>query len=469
MKKSYTWDDVSGHNNRESCWVVLNNQIYDVTQFLPHHPGGSKAILNLTGADASEMFNMIHPRGTLEDNIDKLSLVGTLEDNQTSNKNEKKEVILPALEAMLNVDDFEKNAKNLLDQKTWAYYHSGSDDMVTKEFNNHVFKKVLLRPRVFKDVVNVDTSSSISGYKTSMPIFISPAAMARLAHPSGESGIANAAGEQGVAQIISNNASMRFEDIVDSGHENQKFFFQLYVQNDRSISEKILKSVINTGKCQGIVLTLDAPTPGKREADERIKNDGAVYSEASGNGKVNKEKEEGLGRALFAGTAADLTWQTTLPWLVDQLPQNYPIILKGVQTYEDALLAAAHPNVRGIILSNHGGRAMDSAQPPLLILQEIRHHAPEVFSQIEVHIDGGIKRGTDIVKALCLGATQVGIGRAALYSLAGYGSPGVRRMLENLQSELQTSMRLLGANNVSELSSKCVNTRMLDNIVYGKL
>jgi isopentenyl diphosphate isomerase/L-lactate dehydrogenase-like FMN-dependent dehydrogenase len=145
-----------------------------------------------------------------------------------------------------------------------------------------------------------------------------------------------------------------------------------------------------------------------------------------------------------------------------------PIILKGLQTYEDAVLAAAaSPQVAGIILSNHGGRAMDQSQPPLMVLQEIRQHAPHVFDKLEVYVDGGIKRGTDVVKALCLGARQVGIGRAALFGLSGYGSAGVARVLEILEQEISTAVRLLGCNSLDELGPHHVNTRQLDALVYG--
>ncbi|KAA8910346.1 hypothetical protein TRICI_004144 [Trichomonascus ciferrii] len=461
--------EVGKHNTKESCWVIIQGKVYDVTRFLKEHPGGQKAILKLAGKDATEEFDLIHPSGTLEDNASKIELVGEVDMSKVKEKGEKKEkkkVDLPALEAMLNLDDFEKTASKLLNDKAWAYYYSASDDLVSKRYNNEIYKSVLLRPRVFQDVTKVNTESSIGGYKTTLPVFVSPAAMARLAHPIGEKGIAHACGKQGVIQMVSNNASMKFVDIVkDPIVPDQKFFFQLYVQTDRKVSERLLKDIVATNLCQGIVLTLDAPTPGKREADERIKNDGASFSENSGMGKQH-EQSEGLGRALFAGTAADLTWRTTIPWLTEQLPAGMPIILKGLQAYEDAQTAAQYPQITGILLSNHGGRAMDSAQPPLMILREIRQYAPEVFDRLEVYVDGGIRRGTDVVKALCLGAKQVGIGRAALYSLAGYGELGVERVLQILREEIETAMRLLAVESVDQLGPQHVNTAQLDRLLY---
>jgi isopentenyl diphosphate isomerase/L-lactate dehydrogenase-like FMN-dependent dehydrogenase/predicted heme/steroid binding protein len=461
--------EVAKHNSKESCWVAIRGKVYDLTSFLNSHPGGVKAILSRAGTDVTEDFELLHAEGTLttlDPSCYKGEITGQFPTSQKGDLNEKSATALPALDAQLNLDDFEKTAQKVISPKGWAYYYSGSDDLVTKNLNSTIYSKVLLRPRIFVDVVKVDTSSSIQGLKTTLPLFVSPAAMARLAHPTGERGIAQACGAEGIVQMISNNASMRFIDIVkDPIDIDQKFFFQLYVQDDRAKSEKLLREVVDTGRCHGIVLTLDAPTPGKRELDERSKNDGSNFSENSSTGVTKLEKSEGLGRALFAGTAANLTWKD-LEWLAAQLPAGMPVILKGVQTYEDAVLAARHSRVKGILVSNHGGRALDQSQPALLILYEIRKYAPEVFDSVEVYVDGGIRRGTDVVKALCLGAKQVGVGRAALYGLAGYGPLGVQRTIEILRQEIETAMRLLGANSLSDLGPHYVNVRQLERLIY---
>jgi isopentenyl diphosphate isomerase/L-lactate dehydrogenase-like FMN-dependent dehydrogenase len=229
------------------------------------------------------------------------------------------------------------------------------------------------------------------------------------------------------------------------------------------VSEERLKQVVKTGRCHAVVLTLDAPVPGKRELDEKLKAVGTIFDPEN---PFQELGNVGIGQQMFAGTAADLTWKD-LKWLRNQLPQDMPIILKGIQTYEDAVLAAsASPQVTGIILSNHGGRAMDQSQPPLMVLQEIRKNSPEVFDKLEVYLDGGIRRGTDVVKALCLGAKQVGIGRPALYGLSGYGEPGVERVIQILRREVEIAMRLLGVHSVAELGPQHVNTKQLDNLVF---
>lgn len=158
---------------------------------------------------------------------------------------------------------------------------------------------------------------------------------------------------------------------------------------------------------------------------------------------------------MFAGTACDLTWTTTLPWLAKHT--DLPIVLKGVQTHEDAYMAAQHSTqIKGIILSNHGGRAADTAPTSIHTLLEIRKYCPQVFDKLEVWIDGGIKRGTDVVKALCLGATAVGLGRNALYGLSAGGQAGVERVFEILKAEVETAMRLLGAETINDLGLRHV-------------
>jgi L-lactate dehydrogenase (cytochrome) len=267
--------------------------------------------------------------------------------------------------------------------------------------------------------------------------------MARLAHPDGEWGIAQACEKYGAMQIISQNASMTPEQIVANATPTQVFGWQLYVQNERAKSEAMLVRIAALPAIKLICLTLDAPVPGKREHDERGKNvgsnlpvraavqdDPSVSKTSTSAQTPSKPKNMGVGQSLFWGTAADLTWRTTLPWLAKHT--DLPIVLKGIQTHEDAYLASQYaPQVRAIILSNHGGRALDTAPPAVHTLLEIRKYCPEVFDRLEVWVDGGIKRGTDVVKALCLGARGVGVGRAALFGLGAGGKEGVGRVLES--------------------------------------
>ncbi|KAI1203904.1 mitochondrial cytochrome b2 [Nemania serpens] len=463
VEKLISAEEVAKHTAPESCWVVLYGNVYDVTEFLPSHPGGSKIILQLAGRDATEEYDPIHPPGTLEENLKPEAKLGRVDPTtlvQTTKpaaKEEKKKPESdddgpPPMETLLNLDEIEQVAEKQLSDKAWAYYWSAGDDLWSKKNNNTVYRDILLRPRVFVDCTTCDLTTTLLGkHKVGMPIFVSPAAMARLAHPDGEQGIARACSRFGAMQIISNNASMRPEQIVSDAKPGQTFGWQLYVQTDRAKSEAMLARINKMPDYfKFICLTLDAPVPGKRELDNKQNFKNAIG---------------GIGQQLFWGTAADLTWKTSLSWLAKHT--DLPIVLKGIQTHEDAYLAARYaPHVKGIILSNHGGRALDTAPPAIHTLLEIRKYCPEVFNHIDVWVDGGIKRGTDVVKALALGAKAVGIGRAALFGLGAGGQPGVERTLEILQAETETCMKLLGAKNVSELSPKFINTRKVERDIF---
>jgi isopentenyl diphosphate isomerase/L-lactate dehydrogenase-like FMN-dependent dehydrogenase len=409
-----------------------------VTEFLPEHPGGSKIILQLAGQDATESYDPVHPPGTLEENLKPSAKLGkinpaTLPKPKTDDTEQQQPEDGPVdMENLLNLDEIEAVATKKMSKKAWAYYYSAGDDLFSKSFNNTVYRQILLRPRIFVDCTRCDTSTTLLGHKVGIPLYVAPAAMARLGNPAGEHGIAKGISKFGAVQIVSNNSSMTPEQIVEGSLPGQIFGWQLYVQNDRKKSEAMLARINKmTDKYKFLVLTLDAPVPGKREDDEKSAQVASQLPAPSGVKAGQKaKKDEGVGKTLFFGTAADLTWKTTLPWLAKHT--SLPIVLKGLQTHEDAYLAMQYaPQVRAIILSNHGGRALDTAPPAVHTLLEIRKYCPEVFSKIEVWVDGGIKRGTDVVKALCLGARAVGVGRAVLFGLGAGGVEGVERTFES--------------------------------------
>ncbi|PNS20457.1 Cytochrome b2, mitochondrial [Sphaceloma murrayae] len=478
---------VQQHRSADSCWVILYGNVYDVTSFIPSHPGGSKIILQLAGTDATEEYDPIHPPGTLEESLPAEAKLGSFDtstlpamEKSPVEQGEVDEEGIPPLEDMLNLDDIEAAATKQLSRKAWAYYFSAADDLRSKSLNNTVYSSILLRPRIFVDCTRCDTSTTLLGYKVKVPFYVSPAAMARLGHPDGEHGIARACDTYKALQIISNNASQTPEQIVEGASPDQIFGWQLYVQTERKKSVDMLARIHKLPSVKFICLTLDAPVPGKREHDERTKNVGgnlpiraAVQDGSASSTKPSSAAAQsggsggggGVGKALFAGTAPDLTWKTTLPWLKKHT--DLPIVLKGIQTHEDAYMASLHaPLVKAIILSNHGGRAADTAPPAVHTLIEMRKYCPEVFDKIEVWVDGGIKRGTDVVKALCLGARAVGMGRAPLYGLGAGGQAGVERVLEIIKAETKTTMRLLGAEQIDQLGPQHVNARAVERDVY---
>ena len=454
--------------------MILYGKVYDVTNFIQDHPGGSKIILQLAGTDATEEYDPIHPPGTLEESLKPEQCLGTI-DESTLPKPESplpqqaaaEEEHIMTLDECLNLDDIEAVATKKISKKAWAYYYSAGDDLFSKYYNNHVFSKILLRPRIFVDCTRCDTSTVLLGHKLNVPIFIAPAAMARLGHPDGEHGMAKACAKYGALQVISHNASQTPEQIVAECAPDQMFGWQLYVQNERSKSEAMIARINKLPNVKFVCLTLDAPVPGKREHDERTKSASSKLSSGSADSGARDtdvgDAGGGVGRALFAGTAPDLTWPITLSWLAKHT--TLPIVLKGIQTHEDAYLASLHaPQVKAIILSNHGGRAVDTAPPAVHTLMEIRKYCPKVFDRVEVWVDGGIRRGTDVVKALCLGAKAVGVGRAPLWGLGAGGQAGVERVLEILKAEVETCMRLLGVERVEELGLQHVGRQLPNSI-----
>lgn len=461
------------HNTRESCWVILYGNVWDVTEFLPNHPGGANIVLKLAGKDATEEYDPIHPPGTLEDSLAPSKNLGPIDPNTLPEPVQAAKDIGPEpddsrpvpLSSLLNLDEIEAAATKKLSRKAWAYYYSAADDLHSKNLNNAAYRSILLRPRIFIDCRECDQSTTFLGHKLDTPIYVSPAAMARLAHPAGEQGIAKACSAFGALQIISNNASMTPEQIVADAPPSQIFGWQLYVQVERKKSEDMLARINKLDAIKFIVLTLDAPVPGKREEDERSKN--IVEDRDSDIKDAGGQKLKGgggIGQSLFAGTDPSLTWRETLSWLTKQTRK--PIVLKGLQTHEDAYLASQFPDIKGIILSNHGGRAADTAPPSIHTLLEIRKYCPEILQKLDIIVDGGIKRGTDVVKALCLGAKAVGVGRAPLFGLAAGGVEGVERVLEILRDETATAMRLLGVETVQGLGPRCINTRVLERDIY---
>ncbi|TKA59767.1 hypothetical protein B0A49_10873 [Cryomyces minteri] len=465
-------EDVQKHSSPEDCWIVVDGKVWDMTEFAPDHPGGAGIILRHAGRDATTSYSEIHAPSVIPDNLPPNKLIGRL-DASTINEewvkpppsktpqlqlNEK-----PPLSTLINAYDIEEVASRTLSKKTWAFYSSAATDCVTRDANKSMFDRMWWRPRILRNVRDVSTKTSILGCDVSLPLFVSPAAMARLVHPEGEKALARGCAAKGVAQCVSTNASFPLSEIVSEVPSTQPFFFQLYVNKDRSKSEALLRTVAALG-VKAIFLTVDAPVAGKREADERVKADEGLTTPMSGASSTNDAKGGGLGRIMSTYIDATLNWED-LKWL--RSCTNLPIVLKGVQTATDAK-AAMEAGVAGIVLSNHGGRSLDTSPPAILVLLECQRCCPEIFDRMEVYVDGGIRRGTDILKALCLGATAVGIGRHFLYSL-NYGQEGVEHFIELMRDELETSMRMIGITDLSQVHPGLVNTLDVDHLVPTSL
>lgn len=246
--------------------------------------------------------------------------------------------------------------------------------------------------------------------------------------------------------------------IIDAGVSNQTFVLQLYVNAEREKTTQLLHKSRELG-IKAIFVTVDAHVPGKREADERIAAEN-VTSAISGAVSGNDKKGGGMGRLMGSYVDRTLSWED-IPWIRDT--SRLPLVVKGIQTAADAK-KALQCGCHGIFLSNHGGRSLDTTQPSILTLLEIHRICPEVFKHMEVYIDGGITRGSDILKAICLGATAVGIGRPFLYSLV-YGQEGVEHLSQIFKDELETCMRHCGITYLDQAHPGLLNTSMIDHLV----
>ncbi|KAH7242108.1 FMN-dependent dehydrogenase-domain-containing protein [Fusarium tricinctum] len=482
--KRVTLDVLRQHNTATDCWIAVHSKVWDITHFVNEHPGGPEVLLNIAGSDATELYNDVHAPDIIEQ-LSNDKLMGLLEESAINRPAEplavedplppprspdktndlpetSKSKAAPPLDSILSAPDFEKAAQHTLTAKTWAFYSSAATDLVTHGKNKELVRRVMIRPRILRNVTNINFKTNILGFDSSAPFFISPAAMARLAHPDGELALSRAAAEQGIIQCISSNASFSLKSIVQAVPSSQPFFFQLYVNSNHEKTVELLKTVKDLG-VKAIFVTVDAPVPGKREADERAAQEQTIKSAISGGQSSKDKKGSGFGRLMAQYIDKSLSWDD-LSW-IREASGGLPIVLKGVQTAEDVVKAAEY-GVEGVLLSNHGGRSLDGAQASILVLLELRKNCPQIFNQLEVYIDGGFERGSDILKAVALGATAVGIGRPFLYSLI-HGQDGAEHLCNILKDELETSMRLCGITSLSQATPSLMNSLDIDHLVVG--
>lgn len=362
---------------------------------------------------------------------------------------------MPPLEACYNLMDFESVAREVMKKPAWAYYSSGADDEITMRENHSAYHKIWFRPRVLVDVEKVDITTTMLGIKSSIPFYVTATALGKLGHPEGEVILTRGAHKHQVIQMIPTLASCSFDEICDARvEEDQPQWLQLYVNKDREITKRIVQHAEKRG-CRGLFITVDAPQLGRREKDMRSKFDDTGSSVQSTSGE-NVDRSQGAARAISSFIDPSLSWKD-IPWFLSIT--KMPIILKGVQRVEDVLTAIEY-GVHGVVLSNHGGRQLDFARSGIEVLAEVMPVLREkgLENKLEIFVDGGIRRATDIIKALCLGAKGVGIGRPFLFAMSAYGLPGVDRAMQLLKDEMVMNMRLIGASDVSQLGPDLLDT-----------
>ena len=321
--------------------------------------------------------------------------------------------------------------------------------------NHSAYHKIWFRPRVLVDVENIDLSTTMLGTKVDIPFYVTATALGKLGHPEGEVVLTRGAKKHNVVQMIPTLASCSFDEIVDARQGDQTQWLQLYVNKDREITKRIVQHAENRG-CKGLFITVDAPQLGRREKDMRSKFSDVGSNVQNSDGK-NVDRSQGAARAISSFIDPALKWDD-IPWFLSIT--KMPIILKGVQRVED-VIRAIESGVQGVVLSNHGGRQLDFARSGIEVLAEVmpvlRERGWE--NKIEIFVDGGVRRATDIIKALCLGAKGVGIGRPFLYAMSAYGLPGVDRAMQLLKEEMTMNMRLIGCSSVDQLNPTLVDTR----------
>ncbi|KIW81109.1 hypothetical protein Z517_04132 [Fonsecaea pedrosoi CBS 271.37] len=462
---------VEEHRTKESCWVIISGNVYDLTDFLDHHPGGSAIILRYAGQDATSAYEPLHPPGTLERYLSKENCKGPVLVDQGSVKVVKrkyKEGDPIPLMLCMNLDDFEKAARIAIPERAFVYFHSAAEDKVTFYRNRQDWSRISLRPRTLTDVAKVDPSRRIMGFQSSLPFFIAPAAMARLAHPDGELCLVRAAIKYGIPYCVSTYSSVPHEELASHVQPDKPtvLFFQLYVAKERSRTEALIRNAKKLG-FKGLLITVDTAVGGKREEDELFQ---AQIAYEAGDDDVPRPFYASPGEEvpiLRGAHSSTLNWRD-LEWIRQEWGDAGPIYLKGIQCAEDAE-AALRANVHGIYLSNHGGRQLDSGSSALRTLMEIRTFCPHVLERLEVYLDGGVRRGSDVIKALCLGATAVGLGRPFMYALGAYGTDGVVKAIQILSDEIESTMRLMGVTALDQLTPDHVNARQLENELPRRL
>ena len=346
-----------------------------------------------------------------------------------------------------NLDEYEAAARTLLPRSVYDYYAGGAEDELTLRWNRTAYRRYLFRPRVLVDASRVDPSVELLGDRLRFPVLLAPTAFQRLAHPDGELATARAAAAAGTSLIASTLSNVPVEEIA-AGIPG-RLWLQLYVFRDRALTEELVARAERAG-CRAVSLTVTVPVQGNRERDTRNAfrlPDALEMANFIGFSQARFPEVSGSALAAFIKREFDptLTWEA-VDWL--RSVTRLPIVLKGITTPEDARLAVEH-GVDAMIVSNHGGRQLDGAEPTLFALPRV---SEAVAGRVPVLVDGGIRRGTDVVKALCLGATAVLVGRPYLYGLAVGGQQGVEHVLAILRAEVERTMALLGRTTVAELA-----------------
>ena len=347
------------------------------------------------------------------------------------------------MEQLLTVDDAERLAEQAVTPEAWSYMVGGAGDERTLRWNREAFSHFRLRPRVLVDVSSVSTETTVLGTPVAMPALVAPMAFQQIAHEEGEVAMARGAGAAGTLMCVSTVATATPAEIAEAAPGAPRWL-QIYVFRDRGVSDEVIAQALEAG-FSALVLTADLPVYGIRHRESRTGFEApeddvpAIVAARERGGDATEHHSLGL---LESGLEWDYVTELRERWKV-------PVLVKGLVTAEDAHLACEH-GAAGVVVSNHGGRQLDGAVASLEVLPEV---VEAVGDRAEVYLDGGVRRGTDVVMALALGARAVLVGRPALYGLAFGGSKGVEQVLEILREETENALALLGCRSPAEVTA----------------
>jgi 4-hydroxymandelate oxidase len=347
------------------------------------------------------------------------------------------------------LSDLRNVAEKRLSPEVWAYVEGGAGEEYTLHESESGFHRWRLRPHNLAGIRSVDLRTTLLDHSVTSPVYISPTAYQGLVHPSGEAGTAKAASAAGILAMFSTLSSLSLEQIATAAPSGPRWF-QLYLQPDFDVTHELVRRAEASGYL-ALVLTVDAPVLGAR--DRQTRDGVAIRSPVPlGNGKHVVPPARA---PLFQNSVYDFFPDASAGWeILEQLRgvTHLPLIVKGILTADDAA-RAVEAGARAVVVSNHGGRQLDGAITALEALPEV---VAAVGSRAEVYIDGGIRRGSDVLVALALGARGVGLGRPVLWALAAGGESGVTRLLSLLNAEVATSMMLAGRRTVAEIDRSLV-------------
>jgi 4-hydroxymandelate oxidase len=358
---------------------------------------------------------------------------------------------------LVNLLDYEQAARTRLSKMAYDYFAGGANDEVTLRENRAVFERLGLRPRMLRDVSQRDTSVMVLGQRHPLPFLIAPMGFLGLAHPESERALVRAAGRAGVGMILSTMSSSSLEEVAEANTYAAPLWFQLYIYKDREITRNLVQRAEAAGY-QALVLTVDTPILGRREQD--IRNGWHLPPDVQVKNLLGYGLEKIGGVAGGSGLAAYIAslWDSAIAWRdVAWLRSitRLPVLVKGILRSDDAL-QAVEAGVAGLIVSNHGGRQVDTTPSALEVLPEI---VDAVDGRVEILMDGGIRRGTDLIKALALGAKAALVGRPLIWGLAQDGEAGAYAIMDILRTEFDLSLALCGCHNVAELSPDILHWR----------